>query len=144
MAKRSSGKTQTDATLAAHKESLMGSQKLVAFVATRDPGRAKAFYRDTLGLRLVSEDEFALVFDAAGTMLRVTTVQEVAAAKYTVLGWQVSDIVRTAKNLQKALITLERYAGMRQDELGIWNSPSGARVAWFKDPDGNTLGITQF
>jgi len=77
-------------------------------------------------------------------MLRVTTVQEVAAAKYTVLGWQVSDIVRTAKNLQKALITLERYAGMRQDELGIWNSPSGARVAWFKDPDGNTLGITQF
>ena len=122
----------------------MGSQKLVAFVATRDPGRAKAFYRDTLGLRLVSEDEFALVFDAAGTMLRVTTVQEVAAAKYTVLGWQVSDIVRTAKNLQKALITLERYAGMRQDELGIWNSPSGARVGWFKDPDGNTLGITQF
>jgi len=122
----------------------MGSQKLVAFVATRDPGRAKAFYRDTLGLRLVSEDEFALVFDAAGTMLRVTTVQEVAAAKHTVLGWQVSDIVRTAKNLQKAHITLERYAGMRQDELGIWNSPSGARVAWFKDPDGNTLGITQF
>jgi len=144
MAKRSSANIQTNSTLAAHKESLMGSQKLVAFVATRDPGRAKAFYRDTLGLRLVSEDEFALVFDAAGTMLRVTTVQEVAAAKYTVLGWQVSDIVRTAKNLQKALITLERYAGMRQDELGIWNSPSGARVAWFKDPDGNTLGITQF
>ena len=144
MAKRSSANIQTNSTLAAHKESLIGSQKLVAFVATRDPGRAKAFYRDTLGLRLVSEDEFALVFDAAGTMLRVTTVQEVAAAKYTVLGWQVSDIVRTAKNLQKAHITLERYAGMRQDELGIWNSPSGARVAWFKDPDGNTLGITQF
>ena len=144
MAKRSSANIQTNSTLAAHKESLMGSQKLVAFVATRDSARARVFYRDTLGLRLVSEDEFALVFDAAGTMLRVTTVQEVAAAKYTVLGWQVSDIVRTAKNLQKALITLERYAGMRQDELGIWNSPSGARVAWFKDPDGNTLGITQF
>jgi len=143
MAKRSSGKTQTDATLAAHKESLMGSQKLVAFVATRDPARAKAFYRDTLGLHLVSEDEFALVFDAAGTMLRITCVQEVAAAKYTVLGWQVSDVVRTAKNLQKAHVTLERYPGMRQDELGIWNSPSGARVAWFKDPDGNTLSITQ-
>ena len=144
MAKRSSGNIQTNATLALQKESLMGSQKLVAFVATRDSGRAKAFYRDTLGLHMVSEDEFALVFDAAGTMLRITSVQEVAAAKYTVLGWQVSDIVRTAKNLQKALITLERYAGMRQDELGIWNSPSGARVAWFKDPDGNTLGITQF
>ncbi len=116
----------------------------MAFVATRHSGRAKAFYRDTLGLRLVSEDEFALVFDTAGTMLRITSVQEVAAAKYTVLGWQVQDIVRRVKNLQKAHVTLEHYPGMQQDELGIWNSPSGARVAWFKDPDGNTLSITQF
>jgi catechol 2,3-dioxygenase-like lactoylglutathione lyase family enzyme len=116
----------------------------VAFVATRDPGRAKKFYRDTLGLRLVSEDEFALVFDAAGTMLRVTRVQELAAAKYTVLGWQVRDIGQTAKQLQQAHVALERYPGMQQDELGIWNAPSGAKVAWFKDPDGNTLSITQF
>ena len=113
-------------------------------MATRDPGRAKEFYRNTLGLHLVSEDEFALVFDAAGTMLRVTRVQELTAAKYTVLGWQVRDIVRTAKRLQKAHVALEHYPGMQQDELGIWNSPSGARVAWFKDPDGNTLSITQF
>jgi catechol 2,3-dioxygenase-like lactoylglutathione lyase family enzyme len=123
---------------------MLGSQKLVAFIATRDSGRAKAFYRDTLGLRLVSEDEFALVFDAAGTMLRITRVQEVATAEYTVLGWQVPDIVRMAKNLRKAHVTLQRYPGMPQDELGIWTSPSGARVAWFKDPDGNTLSITQF
>jgi catechol 2,3-dioxygenase-like lactoylglutathione lyase family enzyme len=127
-----------------HSESILGSQKLVAFVATRDFGRAKAFYRDTLGLRLVSEDEFALVFDAAGTMLRIAKVQEIAAAKYTVLGWEVQDIVATAMKLQKARVTLEGYPGMQQDELGIWNSPSGARVAWFKDPDGNTLSITQF
>jgi catechol 2,3-dioxygenase-like lactoylglutathione lyase family enzyme len=116
----------------------------VAFVATRDPSRAKKFYRDTLGLPLVSEDEFALVFDATGAMLRVTRVQELAAAKYTVLGWRVRNIVQTAKDLRKAHVTLERYPGMHQDELGIWNSPSGARVAWFKDPDGNTLSITQF
>jgi|SRR6516165_7553831 len=70
MAKRSSGNIETNATLAVHKESLMGSQRLVAFVATRDPGRAKAFYRDSFDL--VSEDEFAVVFDAAGTMLRIT------------------------------------------------------------------------
>ena len=126
------------------RKSILGSHKLVAFVATRNSGRAKAFYRDTLGLRLVSEDEFALVFDAAGTMLRVTRVQEVAAAGHTVLGWQVPDIVRMAKNLQKAHVALQRYPGMPQDELGIWTSPSGARVAWFKDPDGNTLSITQF
>lgn len=123
---------------------MLESQELVAFVGTRDPVRAKHFYRDTLGLHLVSEDEFALVFDASGTMLRVTRVQELAAAKYTVLGWRVHDIVSTAKQLQKMHVTLERYHGMQQDELGIWNSPSGAKVAWFKDPDGNTLSITQF
>jgi len=144
MAKQRSGNTPEKPSLARPGKSILGYEKLVAFVATREPSRAKEFYRDTLGLRLVSEDEFALVFDVAGTMLRVTRVQELAAEKYTVLGWQVHNIVQTAKDLQKAHVTLERYPGMQQDELGIWNSPSGARVAWFKDPDGNTLGITQF
>jgi catechol 2,3-dioxygenase-like lactoylglutathione lyase family enzyme len=144
MAKQTSGSTSQKRSLAGQRESILGSHELVAFVATLDPGRAKEFYRDTLGLPLVSEDEFALVFDAARTMLRVTRVQELAAAKYTVLGWRVQDIVQTAKDLSKAHVTLERYPGMPQDELGIWNAPSGARVAWFKDPDGNTLSITQF
>jgi catechol 2,3-dioxygenase-like lactoylglutathione lyase family enzyme len=144
MAKQTSSSTPRKASLLRQRDSILGSQELVAFLATRDPSRAKKFYRDTLGLPLVSEDEFALVFDTAGTMLRVTRVQEVAAAKYTVLGWRVRDIVQMAKDLQKVHVTLERYPGMQQDELGIWNSPSGARVAWFKDPDGNTLSITQF
>ncbi len=124
---------------------MLGSRKIMAFVATSEPGRAKAFYRDTLGLRLVSEDSFAVVFDTGGTMLRVSIVQKVAAAKYTVLGWQVPDIVATAKELQKAGAKLERFEGLKpQDELGIWTAPGGARVAWFKDPDGNLLSITQF
>ncbi len=144
MAKQTSRSTPQKASLALQSESILGPQELVAFVATRDPSRAKKFYGDILGLPLVSEDEFALVFDASGTMLRVMRVQELAAAKYTVLGWRVRNIVQTAKDLQKADVTLERYPGMHQDELGIWNSPSGARVAWFKDPDGNTLSITQF
>jgi len=144
MTKGRSGDTQPEPTLAGPTESILGAQQLVAFVATRDPNRAKAFYRDTLGLHLVSEDQFALVFDVAGTMLRVTSAQEIAAAEYTVLGWQVPDIVQTAENLQKAHVELKRYGGMQQDERGIWNSPSGAKVAWFKDPDGNTLSITQF
>jgi len=144
MAKQTSGSNPQKTSLAGQRESILGSQELVAFVATREPSRAKKFYGETLGLPLVSEDEFALVFDAAGTMLRVTRVQEVAAAKYTVLGWRVRNIVQTATDLQKVRVTLERYPGMQQDELGIWNSPSGARVAWFKDPDGNTLSITQF
>lgn len=144
MPKPKSDKSPSRPLPAGQSESILGTQKLVAFVATRDPKRAKKFYRDTLGLALVSEDEFALLFDAAGTMLRVTPVQELVAAKHTILGWQVPDIVDTAKSLQKAHVTVERYPGLQQDELGIWNSPSGARVAWFKDPDGNTLSVTQF
>jgi catechol 2,3-dioxygenase-like lactoylglutathione lyase family enzyme len=143
MPKGSTSSTRPKPAPAKQKPAL-GFHKLIAFVATRDAARAKAFYRDTLGLQLVKEDQFALVFDAAGTMLRVATVQDVAAAQYTVLGWQVRDIVRSAKDLQRAGVSLERYTGMNQDELGIWKSPSGARVAWFKDPDDNTLGITQF
>jgi catechol 2,3-dioxygenase-like lactoylglutathione lyase family enzyme len=123
---------------------MLESQKLIAFVAVEDLARAKAFYRDRLGLRLIREDDFALVFDVAGTMLRATRVKEKVSAEYSVLGWQVPDIVQTAEGLQKAGVRLERYPGMQQDELGIWNSPAGARVAWFKDPDGNTLSITQF
>ncbi len=77
-------------------------------------------------------------------MLRLTTVQEVATAQYRVLGWQVSNIMATVKSLQSAGVTLERYRGMDLDDLGIWTSPTGAKVAWFKDPDGNTLSLTQF
>ena len=116
----------------------------MAFVAARDLRQARDFYRDRLGLRLVGEDEFALVFDAGGTMLRVASVRERASAQYTVLGWEVKDITETAKSLLRANINLERYPGIEQDELGIWKSPGGARVAWFKDPDGNTLSITEF
>jgi len=122
----------------------LGSQKLMAFVATRDPARARSFYRDTLGLRLLSEDRFALVFDANGTMLRVTSVHELALAKYTVLGWEVSDIAATAKDLARAGVKLEQYGFKEQDERGIWTAPDGTRVAWFKDPDGNILSLTQF
>ena len=127
-------------------QSVLGSLPVMAFVATTDPARAKGFYRDVLGLRLVEEEPpFALVFDAHGTILRVTTVQELAPAKYTVLGWSVPDIAGTVKQLQAAGVAFERYEGLgNQDEQGIWTSPTGARVAWFKDPDGNTLSVTQF
>ncbi len=120
------------------------SHKLVAFVATSKPALSRSFYRDTLGLPLVSEDGFALVFDANGTMLRVSIVKELRAAEYTVLGWEVPDIAAAANSLQQAGVPLERYPGMGQDEQGIWRSPGGAAVGWFKDPDSNTLSITQF
>ena len=132
------------ATSSSTQKSGLGSSKLVGFVATRDAARAKAFYRDTLGLRLVSEDQFAVVFDANGIMLRVTPVREIAPAQYTVLGWEVKDISAKAKELASAGVKFERFeAFMKQDKLGIWDAPGGARVAWFKDPDGNLLSISQ-
>ncbi|HJT88142.1 MAG TPA: VOC family protein [Bryobacteraceae bacterium] len=123
----------------------LGSQPLMAFVATTDHTRARTFYRDILGLHLVAEElPFALVFDAHGTVLRVAIVRELVPAKYTVLGWRVSDIASTVGKLSQVGVRFERYAGMNQDEQGIWASPSGARVAWFLDPDGNTLSLAQF
>jgi len=122
----------------------LASSSLVAFVGVCDPDRAKRFYRDTLGLRLVSEElPFALVFDVQGTMLRVTVVPEVKPAKFTVLGWKVPDIQAAVSSLEEEGVEFQRYAGLQQDGLGIWTSPSGARVAWFHDPDGNILSVTQ-
>jgi catechol 2,3-dioxygenase-like lactoylglutathione lyase family enzyme len=144
MAPRTSATTHRSRRPGATPPSGLGPHPIIAFVATRDPDRARTFYRDTLGLTLVSEDPFALVFDTPGVMLRVTTVPHVAAAAYTVLGWRVPDIVTASDDLRNAGVTFERYAGMRQDKRGVWKSPSGALVAWFKDPDGNTLSITQF
>ena len=116
----------------------------MAFVGVRDADRARKFYKGVLGLRLVREElPFALVFDAHGTMLRVTPVPKVVPAQYTVLGWQVRKIADAVKKLGTAGVAFERYEGMNQDPLGIWTSPSGAKIAWFKDPEGNLLSVAQ-
>jgi catechol 2,3-dioxygenase-like lactoylglutathione lyase family enzyme len=121
----------------------LSSYKLISFIATRDAARARAFYGGVLGLRFVSEDPFAVVFDAHGNMLRITPVKEIAPGGYTVLGWEVPDIALAAAELQKAGVEFLRYPGMNQDEAGIWHAPGGACVAWFTDPDGNILSISQ-
>jgi catechol 2,3-dioxygenase-like lactoylglutathione lyase family enzyme len=117
--------------------------KIVAFVATRNVDRAKEFYRDKLGLRFVGDDGFALVFDMAGTMLRIARVKELALAPYTVLGWEVPAIEKAVAELTKKGVAFERFPGLPQDALGIWAAPGGAKVAWFKDPDGNILSLSQ-
>ena len=119
------------------------STPIVAFAATTNPAAARKFYAKGLGLRLVSEDRFALVFDAGGTMLRIATVPALQPAGYTVLGWLVPDIERAVRDLQARQVAFNRYDGMGQDDLGIWTAPSGARIAWFADPDGNTLSLTE-
>jgi predicted enzyme related to lactoylglutathione lyase len=123
---------------------MLKSRPIIAFVATTDPKRAKDFYAKTLGLALASEDAFALTFDAGGTMLRVAIVPTLHPAGYSVLGWIVPDIAKAARDLVKRGVAFQRYDGMPQDDLGVWLSPSGARVAWFSDPEGNTLSLTEF
>jgi catechol 2,3-dioxygenase-like lactoylglutathione lyase family enzyme len=119
------------------------SADLIGFVPTTDQARAREFYGTTLGLELVQESSFASAFDANGTELRVTVVEEATAAPYTVLGWRVDDIDRAIRNLASKGIEFERYDGMEQDEAGVWTAPGGTRIAWFKDPDGNTLSLQQ-
>src|SRR4051812_41186627 len=122
----------------------MDNSKLIAFVATKNSAAARKFYAETLGLKLVSDDPFAIVFDVNGTMLRVQKVHELTPAKFTAVGWEVPDIAVRIKELTQRGIQFERFPGVPYDELGIWTSPSGAKIAWFKDPDGNILSLTQF
>ncbi len=122
---------------------MLRSAELVAFVATTDRTRARRFYEDALDLRLMEETPYALVFDAAGTTLRVTFADQMMPAPYTVVGWSVDDIHAIVADLVARGVGFERYAGLDQDEAGVWRSPGGARVAWFKDPDGNVLSLTQ-
>jgi catechol 2,3-dioxygenase-like lactoylglutathione lyase family enzyme len=122
---------------------MLGSESLMAFLATTNPARAKSFYEQTLGLRLIADEEHALVFDAHGTMLRIQKVQKFGPAQHTALGWHVPDIARAVAELQAKNILFERYPFMEQDASGIWNAPGGAKVAWFKDPDGNLLSLTE-
>ena len=123
---------------------MLSQATVVTFVATARPEQAKEFYEQTLGLRLVYDDMFAIVFDLNGIMLRVQKVQMHTPPQYTVLGWDVKDLSAEVAELQARGVRCERYPGMEQDEAGIWIAPSGAKLAWFKDPDGNTLSLTQF
>lgn len=117
---------------------------VIAFVSTANPARAEKFYADALGLPLVDRSPFALVFDAHGTMLRVTIVEKLDPVPHTVLGWGVADISEAVRALAARGVVFLRYAGMRQNDQGVWESPSGALIAWFTDPDGNVLSLTQF
>jgi catechol 2,3-dioxygenase-like lactoylglutathione lyase family enzyme len=115
----------------------------MAFIATAMPDRARAFYADTLGLPLTVDDDFSLVFDLNGVPLRVQKVRELQPQPFTALGWQVADVAATVGALRTRGVTFERYPFLQQDAQEIWDAPGGARIAWFKDPDGNLLSLTE-
>ena len=120
-------------------------KQLIGFVTTTDPAKARAFYGEVLGFRLLEEDDFALVFDANGSMVRVGKAKTFSPAPGTVLGWEVPDIYAAIRELVPRGVRFEQFAlpFMKQDEHGVWTPPNGDRVAWFKDADGNVLSISQ-
>jgi catechol 2,3-dioxygenase-like lactoylglutathione lyase family enzyme len=116
--------------------------KLVGFLTTTDYEKARAFYEGKLGFEFVSLDQFALAMRAGKNMIRITKAETFQPAQGTVLGWEVDDIRAAVLWLSSRDVVTEKYAFVPDQELGIWNSPSGAQVAWFKDPDGNVLSIS--
>jgi catechol 2,3-dioxygenase-like lactoylglutathione lyase family enzyme len=117
--------------------------KLTGFVPTLDYEKARAFYEGKLGFKFVSLDQFALVMSVGGHMIRISKLPSFAPLQATILGWQVDDIESVAKWLRDREVTLEKYPFVQDRELGIWTAPSGDKVAWFKDPDGNILSVSQ-
>ncbi len=123
---------------------MLGSCDLVTLIGTARAAEARAFYEGTLGLRVVADDPFAIVCDANGVQLRISKMEQLTPQPFAVLGWAVSDIEQTVDALAARGVAFERYEGMQQDARGIWTVPGAmARVAWFKDPDGNTLSLTE-
>jgi catechol 2,3-dioxygenase-like lactoylglutathione lyase family enzyme len=122
---------------------MLGAINIVDFVPTRDSGKARSFYEGVLGLRFVKDDGFALVLDANGIMVRVAKAPEFKPAPFTILEWQVTGIEKVVTALQEKGVHFEIFGFLEQDKLGIWTAPSGDKVAWFKDPDGNVLSVSE-
>ena len=122
---------------------MLGDRQPIAFVTITDPERSLAFYRDALGLELIADEQFALVFRLGPIRLRLAKSPEVHPSPATTLGWQVDDIHEELASLLERGVAPLRYPQLEQDAAGVWTSPSGAQVAWFGDPDGNVLSLTE-
>jgi catechol 2,3-dioxygenase-like lactoylglutathione lyase family enzyme len=124
-------------------QNMLGSANIIAFVPTKDADKARDFYEGVLGLRFVNDDGFALVLNANGIMIRVAKMKDFSPAQFTILGWQISEIENVVRSLREKGVHFEIFGFFKQDELGIWTAPTGDKVAWFKDPDGNLLSVSQ-
>jgi catechol 2,3-dioxygenase-like lactoylglutathione lyase family enzyme len=122
---------------------MLASCKMTGFVLTKDYDKARAFYEEKLGFEFVSLDQFALVMKTEQNMIRISKVPTFTPLQSTVLGWEVKDIIAIVKWLAGRGVEMEKYAFVQDKELGIWSAPGGTKVAWFKDPDGNVLGLGQ-
>jgi len=123
---------------------MLEDKKLKAFIPTVNPEKAKNFYSNVLGLKLISEDHYGMEYNSNGALLRITIVNKLTPHPFTILGWEVDNLPFMIVSLLKAGVEFERYNFLEQDDLGIWNAPGGVKVAWFKDPDGNLLSLTEY
>lgn len=124
---------------------VLESAKPVVIIATRDRAISMPWYRDTLGLKLLSEDPYAAVFALCGAVMRLSTIENWTPHEHTVFGFEVSDISASVRALIARGVKFIVYPGFGQSEDGVWTSPDGAaKVAWFNDPDGNNLSLTEF
>lgn len=117
--------------------------RLIGFAPITDGERAKAFYEGVLGLTFVADDGFAMVFRSGTNMVRLAKMPEMKPAQFTVMGWETETIVDDVQALTAKGVEFLRYGFMEQDALGIWAAPGGDQVAWFTDPDGNVLSLSQ-
>lgn len=122
---------------------MLSAAKMVGFLITTDYDKARAFFEGTLGCEFVSQDQFALVVKLGGHQIRISKTTEFTPLRNTVLGWEVSNIESVVDDLSKRGVVFEKYPFVQDQARGIWTAPGGARVAWFKDPDGNVLSVSQ-
>ena len=122
---------------------MLSEGDVMGFIPTKDAVPARAFYEGVLGLRVISDDQFALVVESRQTVIRITKINEFTPAPFTILGWRVQNIEEEVRTLAARGVLFQRYSGLTQNDLGIWTSPGGARIAWFRDPDGNASRFSQ-
>lgn len=122
---------------------MLSESEVMGFIPTKDAAKARAFYEGKLGLRFISDDSFALVVESRGTIIRISKVENFTPFTFTILGWRVKNIEEDVRNLSSQGVSFRRFPGLDQNELGIWTSPDSTKVAWFQDPDGNLLSLSQ-
>jgi catechol 2,3-dioxygenase-like lactoylglutathione lyase family enzyme len=122
---------------------MLSQSEVMGFIPTKNAAQARAFYEGKLGLRFISDDDFALVVESGATVIRIAKVEDFTPAPFTILGWRVQNIDDEVRALSARGVPFQRFPGLPQNDLGIWSSPTGAKVAWFKDPDGNILSVSE-
>lgn len=123
---------------------MLQEPKITALLPTTNPEQSKEFFKNTLGLKLVSEDPYGIEFEGLGSNLRISVVPKFTPHQFAVLGFKIEEINFQVKALTDNGVKFEKYKALNQNELGVWISPGKAKIAWFKDPDGNLLSLTQY